>query len=83
MKKLISKETIEKLKNKVKGQIVLPSDLSYDKIREIWNAMIERRPALIVRCAEANDVPPTISFARENALEISIRGAGHNIAGKA
>jgi FAD/FMN-containing dehydrogenase len=83
MKKLISKETIEKLKNKVKGQIVLPSDLSYDKVREIWNAMIERRPALIVRCAEANDVPPTISFARENALEISIRGAGHNIAGNA
>jgi FAD/FMN-containing dehydrogenase len=83
MKKLITKETIEKLKNKVKGQIVLPSDLSYDKVREIWNAMIERRPALIVRCAEANDVPPTISFARENALEISIRGAGHNIAGNA
>ena len=45
--------------------------------------MIERRPALIVRCAEANDVPHTISFARENGLEISIRGAGHNIAGNA
>ena len=45
--------------------------------------MIERRPALIVRCAEADDVPHTISFARENGLEISIRGAGHNIAGNA
>src|SRR5467141_1913484 len=45
--------------------------------------MIDRRPALIVRCAEADDVPPAIAFARENGLEISIRGAGHNIAGNA
>src|SRR5438132_9814967 len=79
----ISKETTGNLKSKVKGQIVLPSDSSYDEVREIWNAMIERRPALIVRCAEANDVPHAISFARENGLEISIRGAGHNIAGNA
>ena len=79
----ISKEATESLKSKVKGQIVLPSDSRYDEVREIWNAMIERRPALIVRCAEANDVPHAISFARENGLEISIRGAGHNIAGNA
>ncbi|HEY5706570.1 MAG TPA: FAD-dependent oxidoreductase [Terrimicrobiaceae bacterium] len=79
----ISKETTENLKRKVKGQIVLPSDPSYDEVREIWNAMIERRPALIVRCAEAGDVPHAISFARESGLEISIRGGGHNIAGNA
>ena len=79
----ISKEATESLKSKVKGQIVLPGDSRYDEVREIWNAMIERRPALIVRCAEANDVPHAISFARENRLEISIRGAGHNIAGSA
>src|SRR6266446_1587973 len=79
----ISKEKIENLKSKVKGQIVLPSDSSYDEVRQIWNAMIDRRPALIVRCAEADDVPPAITFARENGLEISIRGAGHNIAGNA
>jgi FAD/FMN-containing dehydrogenase len=79
----ISKEAIESLKSKVKGQIILPSDPTYDQVREIWNAMIERWPALIVRCAGANDVPHAISFARENGLEISIRGAGHNIAGDA
>src|SRR6516165_8032576 len=79
----ISEETIENLKSKVKAQIVLPSDPSYDEVRQIWNAMIDRRPALIVRCAEASDVPHAISFARENGLEISIRGAGHNIAGNA
>jgi FAD/FMN-containing dehydrogenase len=79
----ISKEKIENLRAKVKGQIILPSDSSYDEVRKIWNAMIERRPAVIVQCAEASDVPPAISFAREHGLEISIRGAGHNIAGNA
>jgi FAD/FMN-containing dehydrogenase len=79
----ISKEIIENLKSKVKGQIVLRSDSSYEEVRQIWNAMIERRPALIVRCTEAGDVPHAISFARENGLEISIRGGGHNIAGNA
>src|SRR6516225_3776952 len=79
----ISKEITENLKSNIKGQIVLPSDSNYNKIREIWNAMIERRPALIVRCAEANDVPHAISFARENGLELSIRGAAHNLAGNA
>jgi FAD/FMN-containing dehydrogenase len=81
--KAISKETTETLKRKVNGQIVLPSDPSYDEVREIWNAMIDRRPAVIVRCAEASDVVHAISFARENGLEISIRGEGHNIAGNA
>jgi FAD/FMN-containing dehydrogenase len=71
----ISKEATESLKSKVKGQIVLPSDSTYDEVRQIWNAMIERRPALIVRCTEADDVPHAILFAREYGLEISIRGA--------
>src|SRR5215467_15647086 len=74
----ISKDAIESLKSKIKGRIIQPTDSSYDQVRQIWNAMIDRRPALIVRCAEASDVPHAISFARENGLEISIRGAGHN-----
>ena len=71
----ISKQITNRLKSKVKGQIVLPTDSSYDEVRQIWNAMIDRRPTLIVRCAEADDVPPAIAFARQNGLEISIRGA--------
>ena len=62
----VSKETSETLKRKVKGQIVLPTDPNYDEVRQIWNAMIDRRPALIVRCAEASDVPHAISFARDH-----------------
>ncbi|QLE46627.1 FAD-binding oxidoreductase (plasmid) [Nostoc sp. C052] len=76
-------EMIEKLKTNVKGHTILPDDPRYDEVREIWNAMIDRRPALIVQCAEASDVSHVIKFARANGLKISIRGAGHNIAGNA
>ena len=65
----------------VKGTIVLPGDPTYDGVRTIWNAMIDRRPAVIVRCAGAADVVAALGFARERGLEISIRGGGHNIAG--
>ena len=78
-----SNKIIEKLKGKVKGQIVLPDDPNYNKVREIWNAMIDRRPAVIVQCAVADDVLHAISYARENGLDLSIRGGGHNIAGSA
>jgi FAD/FMN-containing dehydrogenase len=81
--KIQSNEKIKNLKDKVKGEIVLPGDPNYNEVREIWNAMIDRRPAVIVQCAEADDVPHAISYARENGLEISIRGGGHNIAGSA
>ena len=82
MTTLLNDATV-KLKDNLKGQIVLAGDPSYDKVRAIWNAMIDRRPAVIVQCAEADDIPYAIKFARENGLEISIRGAGHNIAGNA
>jgi FAD/FMN-containing dehydrogenase len=82
MSTLLNK-TIDKLKTNVKGHVVLPDDPHYDEVREIWNAMLDRRPAAIVQCAEANDVSQAIAFARENGLEISIRGGGHNIAGNA
>jgi FAD/FMN-containing dehydrogenase len=71
------------LQNRVKGRLVFPGDPSYDGVRQIWNAMIDRRPAVIVRCADADDVSLAVAQARENRLEISIRGGGHNIAGSA
>jgi FAD/FMN-containing dehydrogenase len=81
--KIQSNEKITNLKDKVKGEIVLPGDPNYNEVREIWNAMIDRRPAVIIQCAEADDVPHAISYARDNGLEISVRGGGHNIAGSA
>ncbi|HEX2931710.1 MAG TPA: FAD-binding oxidoreductase, partial [Candidatus Binatia bacterium] len=71
------------LKGMIKGNVLVPDDPGYEEARQIWNAMIDRRPAMIVQCADADDVPSAITFARRNRLEISIRGAGHNIAGNA
>src|SRR5687767_8438576 len=73
----------DQLSGTVKGSVLIPDEPRYEEARRIWNAMIDRRPALIVQCAEADDVPPAIAFARKNELEISIRGGGHNIAGNA
>lgn len=73
----------EPLKSAIKGSVLSGSDAGYEEARQIWNAMIDRRPALIVRCAETADVTAAIAFARRNQLEISVRGAGHNIAGNA
>jgi FAD/FMN-containing dehydrogenase len=73
----------DELKGIIKGDVLVPDQPDYEEARQIWNAMIDRRPAVIVQCAEADDVPPVIRFARKNGLELSIRGGGHNIAGSA
>jgi FAD/FMN-containing dehydrogenase len=73
----------ETLKSTIKGSVLLPTDRGFDEARQIWNAMIDRRPAAIVQVAAADDVSRAIGFAREKGLDISIRGAGHNIAGNA
>ena len=77
----VSTSAMAGLKSKIRGQVILPGDAAYDEIRSIWNAMIDKRPAVIVQCAAVDDVPAAIEFARQHELEISIRGAGHNIAG--
>lgn len=78
-----SKEALTKLSGAIKGRVLGPDDSGYDDARQVWNAMIDRRPAVIVQPANGDDVGPAIKFARDNALEISVRGAGHNIAGNA
>lgn len=77
----ISNEAIAGLQSKINGQVVTPQDANYDEVRAIWNAMIDKRPAVFVQCAAAADVPVAVGFARQHGLDISIRGAGHNIAG--
>jgi FAD/FMN-containing dehydrogenase len=74
---------IGEFKEALNGRVVLPEDSSYGKLRAVWNAMIDRRPAVIVQCKEADDVIQALAFARANDLEVSIRGGGHNIAGNA
>jgi FAD/FMN-containing dehydrogenase len=81
--KTLPPKLVDKLRSKVEGKVILPADPGYNEARKVWNAMIDRSPAVIVQCADPADVRHSISFARDNGLEISIRGAGHNIAGNA
>lgn len=74
---------VESLKAGLRGPLVLPGENGYDAARALWNGMIDRRPALAVRCFGVNDVKRTVDFARTNGLLTSVKGAGHNIAGSA
>lgn len=65
------------------GDILLPGDPGYDDARMLFNSMIDKRPAVIAQCANADDVARAIGFARERGLEISVRGGGHGVAGTA
>ena len=70
--------TVEELKNRLRGEIIQPGDEGYDDARKVYNAMIDRRPALIARCADAADVIAAVNFGRENDMLTAIRGGGHN-----
>ncbi len=74
---------VEALQAAVRGKVLKPGDAGYDEARTIWNAMIDRHPAVIVRCAGVADVRQALSFAHTHDLHIAIRGGGHNIAGSA
>jgi FAD/FMN-containing dehydrogenase len=63
------------------GTLIRPDDAAFDEARRIFNAMIDRRPALIARCQGVADVVAAVNFARENDFEITIRGGGHSVAG--
>ena len=76
-------EGIEVLTSNLAGDLVRPGDDGYDKARTIWNAMIDRKPALIVRCAATEDVVRCVNFAREHGLQLSVKAGGHGVAGNA
>jgi len=80
---LLEESVAEKLKASLRGELLRPGDQTYDESRKVWNGMIDHRPALIARCAGVADVIGTVTFARDNDLLVSVRGGGHNIAGKA
>ncbi len=79
----IDRSNVAPLEESFSGQILLSGDDGYDISRRIHNGMIDRRPAVIARCAVNADVVDALAFALENDLEIAIRGGGHNVAGRA
>ncbi|RUU30000.1 FAD-binding oxidoreductase, partial [Mesorhizobium sp. M6A.T.Ca.TU.002.02.2.1] len=82
-KTTVEAAALEALSAQLRGTVLREGDAAYDDARSIWNAMIDRRPGLIVRCAGAADVIASVNFARENRLLVAVRGGGHNIAGSA
>lgn len=75
-------ETAE-LSQQIRGRVLLPEEDGYDDAREIWNTMIDRHPAVIVRAVGTADVMTAVIFARKHELELAIKGGGHNVAGNA
>ena len=82
-KVVIGDDEVEELKGKLRGRMILPGDDNYDEARAVWNAMIDRKPAIIVRCAGVSDVINSVNFARDNDLLLAVRGGGHSFAGNA
>ena len=66
-----------------KGKILFEGDVEYDSARQIWNGMINRKPALIAQCLDKEDIIQAVKFARKNELLVSVRGGGHNVSGNA
>ena len=79
----LEQDAVQSLEGSLRGRIVSPADPDYDEVRSIWNAMVDRRPGMIVRCAGAADVVRCVDFARNHGLLTAVRGGGHNIAGNA
>lgn len=71
----------ENLTSQIQGRVIVPDDNDYDEARQVWNAMIDKRPAAIVKCSNTSDVLSALNYAKETNLDITVRGAGHNIAG--
>jgi len=80
---MVDKAATDALKGKLRGIVILPGDGGYDESRSVWNGMIDKKPAVIIRCLGVADVVQGVAFAREHQLPLSVKGGGHNIAGLA
>jgi FAD/FMN-containing dehydrogenase len=79
--KLADALNVDPLRNGFSGKIVTPRDRDYDEARKIWNGMVDKRPAIIARCAGTQDVVKVVDFARDQGILLAVRGGGHHIAG--
>src|SRR5215475_1335237 len=74
---------LDQLAGGVTGSVLAPNDAGYDAARAVHNGLVDRKPALIVRARTVQDVVAALAFARSGGFEVSVRGGGHNVAGRA
>src|SRR3954447_13367245 len=74
-------ERLTELRESLSGDVLAPSDREYERARLCFNLLIDRRPAAIARCVDADDVAVALAFGQAHGLEIAVRGGGHNPAG--
>lgn len=79
----VRSDQLAALRRTFRGELLSPGSNGYDAARQVWNLMVDRRPALIARCLGVGDVAAAIRFARDRGLEVSVRGGGHSIVGHA
>lgn len=77
----LAEQAVGSFRDRLEGRLVTPDDTDYDQVRSLWNGAIDHRPALVARCAGPEDVATALAFAREEHLEISVRGGGHSFSG--
>jgi FAD/FMN-containing dehydrogenase len=73
--------TVQDFRASVRGELLSPGDEGFDAARKVWNGMIDKTPALILRCAGVSDVINAVNFARSNNVLVAVRGGGHNVSG--
>ena len=81
--RVLDATAVDGLRARMRGPVLTSADAGYDEARRIWNAMIDKRPGLIVRCAGSADVLEAVRFAAAHEVLVSVRGGGHNVAGTA
>src|SRR5512144_2981766 len=75
---VVSAGGVREQRARFRGELIAPGDAAYDAARKVYNAMIDRRPALILRCADVADVIAGVNLAREKGMLLAVRGGGHN-----
>src|SRR5690349_15871193 len=79
----VSDHAVTTFREALRGDLLTPADHEYNAARAVWNGMVDKRPALIARCTSTADVVACVNFARDHDVLVSVRGGGHNYAGKA